>query len=66
MNNVQKISLIVGIVFSLLWLLSAYENGFQIFDSEWWEYGFDEWYLMLWFALAIGSFVTFFLFKNKQ
>ncbi len=66
MNNVQKISLISGIIFSLLWFLSANANGFNLFDSDFWEYGFDEWYLMLWFALAVGSFATFFLFKNKQ
>ena len=62
MNKTQKISLISGIIFSILWFLAAQENGM---DYEYLEYGFDEWYLMLWFSLAVGSFVTYFLFKDK-
>lgn len=65
MNKTQKISLIAGIVFSILWILSAYENRFELFDPYEWENAFDEWYLMLWFALAVGSFVTYYLFKDK-
>ena len=65
MNKIQKISLIAGIVFSILWLLSAMENNFDPFWSDFYKHGFDEWYLMLSFALAVGSFVTFFLFKDK-
>jgi len=65
MNKIQKISVISGAVFSILWFLAAKENSFELFDPDWWGEGFDEWYLMLWFALAIGSLVTFFLFKDK-
>jgi len=62
MNNTQKISLISGILFSILWFLSAQENGM---DYDYLEYGFDKWYLMLWFALAVASFVSYKLFEDK-
>ena len=62
MNKTQKISVISGVVFGILWFLSAKENGFEFFDEDYWEYGFDEWHLMLWFALAVGSFVAYKVF----
>ena len=65
MNKIQKISLIAGIVFSILWILSAYENRFELFDPYEWETAFDECYLMLLFALAVGSLLSFYLFKDN-
>ena len=66
MNTIQKISLIVAAVTFVFWLASAYENGFELFYPEWWDDGFEEWYLQLSFALFIGSLVTYFLFKGKE
>jgi len=65
MNKTQKISLIVAVVTFVFWLASAFENGFELFDPDWWDEGFEEWYLQVSFALFMGSFVTYFLFKNK-
>ena len=54
MNTIQKISLIVAAVTFVFWVASAYDSGFELFDPEWWDLGFKEWYLQVSFALFIG------------
>ena len=68
MNNTQKISLICGIVFAILWLLGGLENGWEFIAIFWLDFDqlFDEWYLMISFALSVGSFLAYYLFKSKD
>ena len=66
MNLIQKISAIAGAVFFSFWLFAAYDEGFELFDPDWWEEGFEEVHLQVSFALFVGSVVSYFVFKDKQ
>ena len=65
-NLTQKISVIAGAIFFVFWLIVAYDNDFDLFDSDWWRYGFDTWYLQVTVALFVGSIVSYFVFKDKK
>ena len=66
MNTVQKISLIVAGVSFTYWIFAAYDKGFELFDPDWWDDGFDYWYLQLSFAIFVGSIISFNVFKHNN
>ena len=65
LNELQRVSLVTGTTSFTYWILSALDNGFEIFKSYRWDNGFDEWYLQLSFAIFIGSIVSFFVFASS-
>jgi hypothetical protein len=62
----QKTSLVVAGVSFTYWLVAAFDEGFELFNSNRWDEGFEEWYLQLSFAIFIGSIISFFVFKTKS
>ena len=64
MNMKQKISLVIGILSSVFWLMSADEDLTNFFSDNfrWWM----DWWQALCFSVAVASFAGFFIFKDKR
>ena len=66
MNTIQKISLIVAGISLSYWFFAAIDSGFELFDFDYWEDGFDKWYLQLSLSIFVGSIISYFVFNDKD